>query len=960
MKKGFAAFLMCTVMLLSGVSLSPFADYSLFAFEASAAVEIEGLELSEEDCTVYRDGGFELDARVYDAEGNTVTKGVKYKWFSSDKNEETISVASGGSKAYITGISEGNAIVTVTASYGSQYISASCMVSVVEPVESVSLNKTTLDLEVSDAVNLKATVAPAEATDKTVYWSSSKKSVATVSASGRVTAKKPGTAIITATTADGGYEASCIVSVTAPVTGIKINSEDMKVPVGETRTLTATLSPSNATNKNIIWKSSNETVATVSSKGTVKGKETGMAEISAISEDGGYKAVIEVTVIRPASSVSLNFSSITLGAGKKKTLEASVRPLTATDKTVKWKSNNKKVAKVSSDGVVTAVSAGTATITCTSRDGYASAKCKVTVSQPATGIKAKAEKVTVKIGTPKKLKVTVLPETASNKYVLWSTADAKIATVDSDGTVKGLKKGKVKITATTADGLHKADITVTVEKPVKSVSINKTTLTINVGKTSVLKASVKPSGASDKKVSWSSSDNDVLTVSSDGKVTAKSAGYAVVTCTTRDGKKKAQCSVLVKQPVTGVSIPRKATVDVGETLKLKADIKPSTASNGAVEWISGNEKIAKVTSKGVVKPLKTGKVKITVVTKDGGYKDTCTVTVVKEVKGISLSKEATLFLGETKTLKVKFSPSDATNKKLQWKSSKKSVAKVSADGVITPVKEGTAKITAISKDGSFKATCKVTVKTAFTSVKLSKTEISLDAGSTYNLKVKKKPADATEAITWKTSNKAVAVVNEDGVITAIGKGSAKITGKTEHGDKLVCKVTVNQPVTSVKISAKKAELYIGDTLNLTAKVRPSDADNKSFKWTTSDKSVATVKNGKVTPKAPGVVTITATAANGVKAQCKITVKKHVSSVALSEESISLFVGKTYTLIHDVAPIDATDKSVVWSTSDEAVATVENGVITAVGEGEAVITLTAVDGDITAECTVYCVASEDAE
>ncbi len=869
------------------------------------------------------------------------------KWASSNTTVATVD-----SNGVVTPRSAGQTRITATAKDGSG-ASASCMVTVVEPVTGISLNKKTATLLLNETVKLTATVKPSDASNKTVKWSTSKSSVATVSSSGLVTAKGGGTAIITAKTADGGYDVSCTVTVISHVTGVKINSGNLNVPLGEKRTLTASVLPADASNKTIIWKSSNESVATVSSSGTVKGKETGTAEISAVSQDGGYKAVIEVTVIRPATSVSLTFSSITLNAGKKKTLEATVKPLTATYKTVKWKSSNKKVAKVSSKGVVTAVAAGTATITCTSTDGYASAKCKVTVTQPTTGIKASSSKTSVKIGTPKTLKVTVTPSDASNKNVVWTSADTKIATVDEKGVVKGLKKGKVKITARTADGLHSTEITVTVKKPVKSVSVNKTSLTINVGKTSVLKATVKPSSASDKSVTWSSSNNDVAKVSSEGKITAKAPGYAVITCTTKDGKKKAECSVLVKQPVKSVKLSKtKATLDMKKTLKLKATVKPKDASNSAVKWSSSNEKIAKVSSKGVVTPIKPGKVTITCTAKDGGYKATCTVKVVRKLKSISVPEEKTVFLGETEKIRVTFTPSNATNKDLEWKSSKKSVATVSSKGVVTPKKLGKTTITVVSDDGDYKATCKVTVKSALKSVKINKTKLTLNAGKTYSLKITKKPKNATEDIIWTTSKRSVAVVNQDGVITAVGRGTATITGITEHGDKVTCKVTVKQPVTSMKISKKTATLYMGETLSLTAGVLPSNANNKSFKWSTSDKSVATVKDGKVTPKKLGKVKITATSENGKKATCTVTVKCHVSSVSLNKSSVSIVRGKTFTLVPTVKPSDASDKTCTYKSSKTSVATVSSdGIITAKAVGTATITVTTKEGKKTAICKV---------
>ena len=289
---------------------------------------------------------------------------------------------------------------------------------------------------------------------------------------------------------------------------------------------------------------------------------------------------------------------------------------------------------------------------------------------------------------------------------------------------------------------------------------------------------------------------------------------------------------------------------------------------------------------------------------------------------------------------------------------------------------GSATITATAKDGSKKtATCKVTVKIP-TVVKVSKlalnqTSVSLTKkGQTYQLKATASPSNATnKSVTWQSSNTKVVTVNSSGNLTAVGNGSATITATAKDGSKktATCKVTVKIPtvvkVNSVSLNYTDVRLSSkGQTLQLTATVSPSNAANKSVKWTSSNTKVATVSSsGKVTAVANGNTIITATAADGSgkKDICAVTVNipkpadptptptpsvVKVNSVSLNQSSLSLTKkGQTAQLSASVSPSNATNKSVTWSSSNSNVATVNNGVVTAVGNGSATITATAADG-----------------
>jgi uncharacterized protein YjdB len=251
-------------------------------------------------------------------------------------------------------------------------------------VTKVTLDKNKLSLKTGGKSTLKATVYPDDASNSDVTWSSDKPSVATVDKNGKVTAKKAGTATITCTAEDGsGKKATCKVTVT-DVKVKKITLSNTSVLRGQTVTLKVkSITPSNATNKKVTWSSSDKSIATVDKNGKVTAKKKGNVTITCTAADGSKtKATCKVTVKQPVTKITLSKTKVTLKKGKTITLKKTIAPSSANTKTVIWKSSNKKVATVDSNGKVKAVGKGTATITCTAKDGSGKkATCKVTVTK---------------------------------------------------------------------------------------------------------------------------------------------------------------------------------------------------------------------------------------------------------------------------------------------------------------------------------------------------------------------------------------------------------------------------------------------------------------------------------------------------------------------------------------------------------------------------------------------------
>ena len=430
-------------------------------------------------------------------------------------------------------------------------------------VESVSLNKSEMTLTEGKSETLAATVTPENAENKSITWSSNNEAVAIVDVNGTVTAKSAGTAVITATSTNG-KSAGCTVTVEKkqiPVTEVRLSESTVGIVEGSTYKLTATVLPENTTDsKNVSWGSNNEAVATVDANGTVTAKRAGTAVITATSTNG-KTAGCTVTVSKkeiPITEVRLNKSTETLTEGETTTLTATVLPENTTyGKSVKWSSSNVAVATVDLMGKVTAKRAGTAIITAISENGK-TASCTITVNKKDTNITITEVRLnksteTLTEGDTTTLTATVLPEnTTDSKSVSWSSSNSEVATVDANGTVTAKSAGTAVITATSTNG-KTAGCTVTVSRkeiPITEISLDKSSATLTEGETTTLVATVLPENTTyGKSVKWSSSNVAVATVDLMGKVTAKSAGTAVITATSENGK-TASCTVTVNKKDT--------------------------------------------------------------------------------------------------------------------------------------------------------------------------------------------------------------------------------------------------------------------------------------------------------------------------------------------------------------------------------------------------------------------------
>lgn len=501
---------------------------------------------------------------------------------------------------------------------------------------------------------------------------------------------------------------------------------------------------------------------------------------------------------------------------------------------------------------------------------------EIPVAIELSSLKINKEDFTMTKGTSETLTVTGTPaEALEGQTITWKSSNKDVVTVDSKGKVEAVGVGNATITATAAG---KSDsVKITVNNPLKKITVDPATLTLKKGTSKTLSVKYDPADTTDNKaVTWESSDKSVATVDANGKVTALKDGSATITA--KVGKLTATCALTVQEKkLTGISLDKTALeLSKGQSSEaLKVIYTPAdTTDEKAVTWKSENESVATVDENGVVTAVAGGKTKV-IATAKANNKITavCEVKVPIHTESIALNKtEITdLLKGKTEKLEVSFIPSNTEDsREVKWTSSAADIAAVDANGTVKALKEGTATITATTADGKHTASCTVTVKEIhLTDVKLDemKNPSELFKGEKHQIKIGLNPIDTTDNViyTFASSDEKVVSVDKNGMVTALknGKATITITVKTTNTDfekTLTYDITVEEiPLESIEIKGDVTSLEEGKTTKLNVVFNPTNTtDDKTVVWSSSDTKVATVDaNGVVKAVKAGNVKITA-------------------------------------------------------------------------------------------------------
>ena len=642
------------------------------------------------------------------------------------------------------------------------------------------------------------------------------------------------------------------------VDSVTISPNVLNLKVGETSSLTYNISPSNADIKSTVWSSSNTGVVSVDKDGKVSAVGIGMANvvIKVVGQDNSeafdsivvnvisrYTSVDSVTLVDVNNNTLSN--SINLNIGEEVTIKFLLNPSNATLKEANWtNSDSSKVSMKDSVGyaLIKGLEVGSSDIEITVKDYDGNVKTdsvKVNVinsNQPVlvSSIALSPTSVTLNPNGTYKFNVTVSPNNATNKGVTWSSSNTNVVSVDQNGNIKALKEGTAKIRVTAQDGSGKyveASVTVESSKPtnvlVTGVSLNASTVKMYVGQSYQLIHTIKPSNATNKGVTWSSSNTNVVSVSN-GKIVGKSSGKARITVTTNDGRYSAYTDVTV------INRPNSSS-------------SSNSSSNSSSSSSSGSSSISS------------------------------SIDIVKDM--IELNK------GSEEKLEYKLSQ-DLTDSIIIWKSSNTDVAVVK-NGIVTAISDGEATITATINGKDIKDTCKVIVKKLdLTGIVFEDESLSISVGKTLKLTLNALPSGADlPSLKWDVDNIEILSVSDKGVIKGINVGEAVVTassmdGKYSASINIVVTPYVSEPI---EINVEGYDLNFDEnTYSYTLKIK----NEKSLKITSNVKDISIKGNDKL--ENGSLITITVFNDDGSKTY-NIKIEKSKSYVYIFISVISLLL-----------------------------------------------------------------------
>ncbi|MGW6666416.1 Ig-like domain-containing protein [Peribacillus sp. NPDC055009] len=468
---------------------------------------------------------------------------------------------------------------------------------------------------------------------------------------------------------------------------------------------------------------------------------------------------------------------------------------------------------------------------------------KAIQSVELTSLSFDTNEIQLATGATYSIKMDFTPATPNFFKIKYTSLDENIATVNQNGVISASGVGTTNIIAKDIVTNKVDNLTVKVVQGVTGISINGSPSMLKIGNTMQLSATVMPADAANKNVTWSSSDSSVVSVDQNGIVKAKSPGTVTIYAASTDGtNKKASFNITVMQNVQSISLNIDSLkLKVGESQALSATVLPADATNSKVIWSSSEPSVATVDANGMITAKSSGTSVITAKTEDGGFEDVSTVTVYQPVTGVSFANPIlNIGLGGQVKLVPTISPANANNQNVTWESSDPSVS-ISSDGVIKGESEGQSVITVTTQDGNKTAISVVNVGKAVTDITLNKTDMTLIEGQVETLNVTGiLPTDGiNKDVLWKSSDPSVAIVDEQGNVTAVKPGNATISAEAADGSGVTanCDVTVNaKSLTKIEVTTLPKKLIYNQMSTF-------DSTGMALKLTYDNGTTSTVTSG---------------------------------------------------------------------------------------------------------------------
>ncbi|MBQ8535602.1 MAG: Ig-like domain-containing protein [Bacilli bacterium] len=490
-----------------------------------------------------------------------------------------------------------------------------------------------IELKLKENYNINVIAKNPKNNDKNNYiFTSSDNSIATVDELGNITPVSEGNVEITIKSKKGFNRKKINLTIKGKKEDLFFVNDTYAVMINGTVKLE--LNSFNNLLNNVKWEISDISIATVDSSGVIHGHKEGEVTVTATLENGintTCKVIVQNKEVMP-ESITLSDNNISLGIGQSYNIKATILPENSTNKDIKWESSDSTKVEVN-NGMLYARNYGKAVITATTINGKKQT-CTVTVSDiKVDSITLNKTNITLGIGATESLTVFFNPSNATNKELEWTSNNPSIATV-SKGLITGKKEGTTKITVTTSNG-KKATASVTVKKiNPTAIILNKTSLNLIEGQTENITAVVKPSNASVKEITWSSSDSNIASVN-EGTIYAKKEGTVKVTAKIVGTNITSTVTVRVsKVKVTGIQLDKTSgTIYLNKnnkTIQVNATVIPENAANKTIKWSSNNSNVATVNNNGLVTGINPGTATITALTEDSGFKAQFNVTVKKK------------------------------------------------------------------------------------------------------------------------------------------------------------------------------------------------------------------------------------------------------------------------------------------------------------------------------------------
>lgn len=801
------------------------------------------------------------------------------------------------------------------------------------------MSPTSLSINIGETSTLSANISPANATNKSVTWSSSNSCV-TINANGVITGVSAGSATITVTTSDGGFAATCSVTCKAvAVTSITLSPESLSLYLGGSKaSVTATVAPDNATDKTVTWSIDKTSIATISASGsTVEVTPVAAGDAILTARAGSITKTCKVTV---SQQVSYEEKPV-----------AFSNPNNGSTCEVNGENGYKIGSKNSAGSVDVDISKDSVKVIFYSSAWKGQSGSSLVISAP-NGYSVNPSSIQLDnddgISNNAPFTTAASDDEFKHEVEVSKTSRAVTETITLNFTTSGGNRAVIwnvhsLVPTSGGGGGGSTDVKVT------DITISPSSSTLDIGKTVTLSASITPTNATNKAVTWSSDDEDVASVSTSGVVTANGAGTCTITATAKDGSGvTGTASISVKQPVatlSSISISdQKTEYSIGESF-----VKPTVTAHYSDETTANVTSTAEFSG---FSSTSSGQRTITVSYTEGSITKTITYTINVKSSG------GTVVTGDEYQITFKAAGSDnSTN--LTSSTIAQQIATgseyISSYNSMDKVYAGTSGLKmGSSKSGGyldFNVSNTISSNEAV-SIAINVAQYGSDAG---NVNVYINGSDsATVSVDPSTSSSATANIDSGVMIESIRIASGKrayILGLT-----ISTKPLVPVDPTSISVSPSTLTMSLSETSKLSVSYTPSNANqNKGITWSTSNKNVATVSSdGTVTAVAKGTATITATSTKGLTATCNVEVKEiAVSGITMSPTSATVSKGATKQLSASISPYNATNQGITWSTNKSTVATVDsNGLVTAVAVGTATITATA-QGDTskTATCTI---------